>query len=61
LSDSLIKADLFDEYRLCIAPVMLGKGKRLFAEEGLPYSELSLQRSQALDSGGVILWYGRKR
>ncbi len=25
LSDSLMKANLFDEYRLCIAPVFLGK------------------------------------
>jgi dihydrofolate reductase len=60
LSDSLTKAGLFDEYRLCLVPVFLGKGKRLFAE-GLPYSELSLHKSQILTSGAVILWYGRKQ
>jgi dihydrofolate reductase len=59
LSASLIKADLFDEYRLCIAPVILGKGKRLFAE-GLPYTKLSLLEAKPLKSGGVILRYGRK-
>jgi dihydrofolate reductase len=60
LSGSLTKADLFDEYRLCIAPVILGKGKRLFPD-GLPYSELSLLESKQLTTGGVILKYERKR
>jgi dihydrofolate reductase len=59
LSDSLIKAGLFDEYRLCIAPVILGKGRRLFAE-GLPYLELSLLEAKQLKTGGVILRYGVK-
>jgi dihydrofolate reductase len=59
LSDSLTKANLFDEYRLCIAAVILGEGKRLFAE-GLPYSELSLLETKPLTKGGVILRYERK-
>jgi dihydrofolate reductase len=59
LSESLMKAGLFDEYRLCLAPVFLGHGKRLFAEV-LPYTAVSLLKSQPLKSGGVILWYGRK-
>lgn len=59
LSDSLIKAGLFDEYRLCVAPVILGKGKKLFAE-GLPRTNLSLLEARPLKSGGVILKYGRK-
>jgi dihydrofolate reductase len=59
LSDALIKADLFDEYRLCIAPVILGKGKRLFPE-GLPYAELSLVDAKPLTTGGVILRYGKQ-
>jgi dihydrofolate reductase len=59
LSGSLTKAGLFDEYRLCIAPVILGKGKRLFPE-GLPYTELSLLETKPLKSGGVVLKYERK-
>jgi dihydrofolate reductase len=59
LSASLIKADLYDEYRLCVAPVILGKGRRLFAK-GLPYTKLSLLEAKSLKSGGVILRYERK-
>lgn len=59
LSNSLIKAGLFDEFRLCIAPAILGEGKKLFAE-GLPYSKLSLLESRQLKSGGVILRYAKK-
>ncbi len=59
LSESLMKADLFDEYRLCLVPVFLGKGRRLF-NEGLPYQKLKLLDSKQLQSGGVILKYGAK-
>lgn len=57
LSESLMKANLFDEYRLCVAPVFLGKGGRLF-KEGLPYQKLNLLKTQTLQTGGVILHYG---
>ena len=56
LSASLMKADLFDEYRLCVAPVFLGKGGRLFNEE-IPYQKLTLIESLPLSSGAVILRY----
>jgi len=59
LSDSLIKAGLFDEYRICLVPVFLGKGRRLFAD-GLPNTALSLLKTKTLDTGGIILFYGRK-
>ncbi len=59
LSNSLTKAGLFDEYRLCIAPVVLGEGNRLFAD-GLPRTELSLLETKPLKSGGVILRYSKK-
>lgn len=59
LSESLMKADLFDEYRLCVAPVFLGEGKRLF-NEGLPYQKLKLLQGQPLKSGGVILMYAAR-
>jgi dihydrofolate reductase len=56
LSTSLMKAGLFDEYRLCVAPVFLGKGRRLF-KEGIPYQDLKLLEERSLQSGGVILMY----
>lgn len=56
LSESLMKANLFDEYRLCVAPVFLGAGKRLFSE-GLPYQKLQLLKERSLKTGGVILMY----
>jgi dihydrofolate reductase len=33
LSESLMNAGLFDEIRLCVAPVILGNGRRLFIDE----------------------------
>jgi len=56
LSTSLMKVGLFDEYRLCVAPVFLGAGKRLF-NEGLPYQKLKLLKERPLQSGGVILMH----
>lgn len=59
LSESLMKANLFDEHRLCIAPVFLGKGRRLF-NEGLPYRELKSLEARLLSTGGVILRYAKQ-
>jgi dihydrofolate reductase len=56
LSESLMKAKLFDEYRLCIAPVLLGKGRLLFTE-GIPLQKLKLLETRPLDSGAVIVRY----
>ena len=56
LSESLMKANLFDEYRLCVVPVFLGKGRRLF-HDGLPDQKLTLLEARPLQSGGVILSY----
>jgi dihydrofolate reductase len=56
LSESLMKAGLFDEYRLCIAPVLLGKGKLLF-NEGMLYQKLKLVETNPLSTGGIILRY----
>jgi dihydrofolate reductase len=56
LSETLIKESLFDEYRICIAPVIAGKGRYLF-QKGLPEQKLSLISSQPLQKGGVILKY----
>ena len=56
LSETLIKENLIDEYRICIAPIMAGKGRLLFPK-GLPEIKLSLISSQQLMSGGVIMKY----
>ena len=56
LSETLIKENLFDEYRICIAPVITGKGRYLFPQ-GLPERKLSLISSQPLMTAGVILKY----
>lgn len=56
LSGSLMKAGLFDEYRLCIVPVILGSGTRLF-KEGVPYQKLALLEDRQLQTGGVIVRY----
>lgn len=54
LSESLMKAELFDEFRLCIAPVFLGKGRLLF-NQGIPHTKLKLLESLPLTTGGIIL------
>ena len=56
LSESLMKAELFDEYRLCIAPVFLGKGRLLF-NQGIPHKNLTLLKAHPLTTGGIILSY----
>jgi dihydrofolate reductase len=56
LSASLTKAGLIDEYRLCVAPVVLGAGNPLF--KGSPERvRLKLVDARPLKSGGVILRY----
>lgn len=56
LCQSLLNAGLLDEIRLCVAPIILGKGRRLFADQGSPH-KLSLLESKSLSNGGVILRY----
>ena len=56
LSESLMKAELFDEFRLCIVPVFLGKGKLLFPY-GTQHKKLKLLEARPLATGGIILRY----
>jgi dihydrofolate reductase len=56
LLQTLIAADLIDEYRLWIAPVVLGKGKRLF-ENGVPPRGLSLVATQSTPRGVLLNTY----
>lgn len=53
---SLLKHELVDEYRLCIAPVVLGKGNPLFkpADGAL---RMKLTKTTPLKTGAVIMYY----
>src|SRR5688572_22109168 len=59
LSDSLLRRGLFDELRICVAPVVLGTGVPLF-KPGSPRQNLTLQQARPLSTGGVILRYAAK-
>ena len=56
LSATLIQEGLFDEYRLVLVPVVLGKGKLLFGHD-LTRLDLTLLEARPLASGGVLLRY----
>ncbi len=56
LLQSLIAADLVDEYRLWIAPVVLGEGKRLF-ENGVPPRGLALVETRSTSTGVLLNTY----
>jgi dihydrofolate reductase len=56
LLQTLIAADLVDEYRLWIFPVVLGKGKRLF-ESGVPPRRFSLVTTKSTPSGVLVVAY----
>jgi dihydrofolate reductase len=56
LLQTLIAADLIDEYRLWMAPVVLGEGKRLF-ENGVPPRRLTLVETTSTPSGVLINTY----
>lgn len=60
LSETFIQDNLFDEYRIAIAPVVLGTGRPLF-KEGLTSNSLSLVSTQPLTTGGVILTYANSK
>jgi dihydrofolate reductase len=57
LSDSLMRGGLFDEIRICLAPVVLGAGVPLF-KPGSPRQNFKLLQARPLTTGGVILRYG---
>ncbi len=56
LLQTLIAADLVDEYRLWVAPVVLGEGKRLF-EKGVPPRALSLVATRSTPKGVLLNTY----
>ena len=56
LTSALLEHGLADEVVLLVNPVLLGKGKRLFAE-GTPPRALALDSTKALPSGIVVNTY----
>jgi dihydrofolate reductase len=50
--------DLVDEYRLAVYPVVLGTGKKLFAD-GFTHTKLVMAETRAIRSGVVITTYRR--
>ncbi|SEL96094.1 dihydrofolate reductase family protein [Parapedobacter koreensis] len=59
LSETFINDQLFDEYRIGIAPVILGSGRHLFSR-GITPDNLSLISTQVLSTGGIVLTYAKK-
>jgi dihydrofolate reductase len=60
LLQTLTAADLVDEYRLWIFPLVLGGGKRLF-EKGVPPRRLTLVDSRSTPAGVLINTYRPER
>jgi dihydrofolate reductase len=56
LSATFINNGLFDEYRLAVAPLILGRGRPLFGP-GLSRLQLTLIEERPLSNGCVILRY----
>jgi len=56
LVQSLMKADLIDEYRFLVHPIIIGSGKRFF-KDGMNTTGLKLVNTQALDKGVILLCY----
>jgi len=56
LIKSLLRRDLVDEYVLLIHPLVLGSGRRLFAD-GVPYAAFRLVDTKTTTTGVVIATY----
>jgi len=56
LLQTLIAADLVDEYRVWVFPVVLGEGKRLF-ENGVPSRGLTLAETRSTPMGVLLNTY----
>src|SRR6267143_6684725 len=57
LVNTLLQNDLVDELRLMVHPVVLGSGKRLFADPAETMKVLKLAESRTFPSGIVLLSY----
>jgi dihydrofolate reductase len=56
LLSSLLRARLVDEYRVCVAPVVLGGGTPLFKSQDQTI-KMRLEGARPLKTGGTILTY----
>jgi len=56
LVNTLVEHDLVDEYRLMVFPVVVGSGKRLFAD-GIDKKVLMLVETKTFGSGAIVLTY----
>lgn len=59
LIQMLLAHDLIDEFRIWTFPVVVGFGKRLFADGAVP-NNLQLLKSDTCPTGAVMTIYGRK-
>jgi dihydrofolate reductase len=60
LASTLTQHDLIDEYRVCVAPLLLGEGTPLFKPSAQRLN-LDLIEARPLNTGGVILRYRPRR
>jgi dihydrofolate reductase len=60
LSRTFINDNLFDEYRIVVAPVIAGSGKPLF-QKGISQRPLTLVSSQQLATGGIIMTFNANK
>lgn len=56
LTQTLMRLDLIDEYRLMVFPIVLGSGKRLFREGG-PQTTLKLTDTKTFTTGVAVHTY----
>jgi dihydrofolate reductase len=56
VAQSLIDAELIDEYRLVVCPVVLGSGRPLFRDKANAL-DMTLVETKAHDNGSVLLKY----
>ncbi len=60
LVQSFSRLGLIDEYHLLVHPLMMGGGKRLFADRTQPLN-LKLMRAEPFKNGVVVLYYEPER
>ncbi|MGH8861614.1 MAG: dihydrofolate reductase family protein, partial [Jatrophihabitantaceae bacterium] len=60
LANGLLQADLVDELRFLVSPIVLGSGRRFF-EDGSAPRVMELVEAESLDTGVLALTYRRQR